>query len=156
MNPEYPILEKNKQYPLCNLVREMIVCAKYNLTRYPTSRLYEKCTVDCPLECDSVSYSIETSNANYPSDDYAYRLKRYGARNQELQFNANTSVSTIKANSLYVRVFYSDLSYQSINQIPQITFDQLLGTIGGQLGSSVYNHERSPVKIIHLTNLTCC
>ena len=91
--------------------------------------------VDCPLEYDTISYSVETSNANFPSDDYANKLKAYGSRSKEVKFQANITVQTIKENSLYVRVFYSDLAFQSITQIPQISLEQLLGTIGGQLGS---------------------
>ncbi|EFX60448.1 hypothetical protein DAPPUDRAFT_343736 [Daphnia pulex] len=133
LNPEFPILEKNNDNAICNLNWDAIICAKVNLTNFPFSPLYQKCMTDCPLECDTITYSIETSNANFPSDDYANRLKAYGGRNKAIKLS-NLTVDTIKQNSLYVRVYYADLSYDSITQIPQITLDQLLGTIGGQLG----------------------
>lgn len=133
-NPEFPILKKNQHYAVCNSNRLIVVCSKQKLIEFPSSKFYSKCLEECPVECDTVSYFIEMSSAHYPSDYYIKLLKANGTRSTKIKFDANISEQTLKENILYVRIFYADLTYDTITQVAQITFDQLLGTIGGQLG----------------------
>ncbi len=63
------------------------------------------CEKQCPLKCDTVSYSL-TVNNNY----------------RQLQ------------NSIMVNIYYPDFYYTSITEQPKMTFDDLISNFGGLLG----------------------
>ena len=80
--------------------------------------LEEKCKLECPIECDQVSYSFSSSFSMYPLESYRKRFMR--------NIDANFSKRVLKLN-----VYYHDLSYQSITEAPTITVVGLLSSIGG-------------------------
>ncbi len=62
------------------------------------------CEKKCPIACDSMSYSI------------------------------STFINSVKADHALVYIYYEDFFYTSIIEQPKMTFDSLIGTIGGLLG----------------------
>jgi len=63
------------------------------------------CEEQCPMECDSISYSL-TIQSNY------------------LNLSGNS----------HVNIYYPDFYYTSITEQPKMTFDNLIGNLGGLLG----------------------
>jgi hypothetical protein len=88
----------------------------------------------CPLECDSVSYTITKRIAGPLSSNMKFspEFKKF-----KTLYNQNTSLQNhdeILRNIAYVRITYSDLSYTQIVEIPKVTVIDLISNIGGTLG----------------------
>jgi hypothetical protein len=95
------------------------------------------CQLECPLECDSVTYNLQLSSLTYPSLEY-YNLfvndttaKEYFSDN----FGAKISSYAIFKEYFYsINIFYSSLKYTLISESPQTTMFGLLSSLGGSLG----------------------
>ena len=92
-----------------------------------------QCLDDCPLECESESYSITSSFQDYPSEIYANFLsnqkpilERYG--------NQTPSYSDLKSSFLKLNINYQNLQYTLIEESQKTTWIDLVANIGGTLG----------------------
>jgi hypothetical protein len=79
-------------------------CTYKDKKEFFRSSIIEKCEQYCPLECDSVSYSTEV-----------------------------TSVPNEKR-EIHLRIYYENLQYTSITQIPKEEVFDLIASLGGSLG----------------------
>jgi hypothetical protein len=96
-----------------------------------------KCLEECPLECESVSYDLQSSSLEYPSIQYFNTFKRdtsFSILHQN-QFNLNLSTyEQFKECFLAVNIFYPFLQYNKITIAPKLTVIDLISQIGGSLG----------------------
>ena len=81
------------------------------------------CGEMCPIECDSVEYSVKSFYLSFP---YHYRTKSA------------------------VRIYYETFDYTSTTQIPKLRSDDLFGNVGGILGLFLGVSLLSLVEIIEL------
>ena len=79
-------------------------CTFQKRTQFYRNNLIEKCSEYCPLECDSVSYSVSINALPY-----------------------NTSFTTIK-------IYYKSLQYTSIMQEPKMKMFDFISNVGSILG----------------------
>ncbi len=93
-------------------------------------KIYEKCT-ECPLECDSSSFSFFDSFADYPSPAYAEIIVKSDSL-KRIFTNANYTI--LKRSVLSFSVYYSELKYTRMKQIPKMVLVDLISAIGGTLG----------------------
>jgi hypothetical protein len=101
---------KNKQLGQVwsNCYRNVSDCTfKFKATFYETN-IADKCEQYCPLECDTVSYEVNSYS------------KLFG---YPLQYN-----------STRIKVNYKDLKYTLISQQPKMLLTDLIATIGGLFG----------------------
>jgi hypothetical protein len=70
-----------------------------------------KCLIECPEECDSISYDAFHSFS---------KLENY----KNIQLN----------DCVYFTIFYESLSYTVIDQVPKMNILDLISNIGGNLG----------------------
>jgi hypothetical protein len=82
-------------------------CTNTYRTNFFNSSVLEKCSQYCPLECDSISYSVT--------------------------FNSATDSFQPK-NLIYLDVFYKSLKYTSITQSPKTEIFDLISNVGGIFG----------------------
>lgn len=91
-----------------------------------------ECNKKCPLECQTVSYELSTSFANYPSKEHAKLIKKH------LVYNGiadnKTSISKINDNVASVDIYYEEMLYTEMTEVPSQTITGLLSSIGGTLG----------------------
>jgi hypothetical protein len=90
-------------------------------------------TLECPLECDSVRYDVSISFSKIIPEGYIKFLKE----NDLLSFlNPKFKLSTENdsKNLATISVFYNDLEYTRISQLPKMDFFDLISNIGGNLG----------------------
>ena len=108
----------------------MTPCSSFkqnNCTRKVVNEFYQNIALscgNCPLECDSVSYALSTSPAEFPSKAYLTELN-----NRYLNIT-----HTNLTNLLAFNVYYSDLKYTEINQLEKFTFVDLVCSVGGTIG----------------------
>jgi len=87
-----------------NKLTERFGCTYKDKREFFRSSIIEKCEQYCPLECDSVFYSNEV-----------------------------TSVPNEKR-EIHLRIYYENLQYTSITQIPKEEVFDLIASLGGSLG----------------------
>ena len=120
----YPMFSAN--YPVC-----------LNITQILCSFQENEPVCDCPLECESVTYNVQTSSLDYPSRE-EYNL----FKSDQEEFNATQSKYEIDLSSydLYreyfykINIFYATTEYTFISESPQMTLTGLLSNLGGSLG----------------------
>lgn len=105
-----------------------IQCLTKTKAQFQNNPISELCSNFCPLECMSILYSSTYMVSNYPTLNYAKLLKL-----EKRFFNKTSSYERIKYSSLKLNVYYEDMSYETITESPALTWDVLLGNIGGML-----------------------
>lgn len=91
---------------------------------------------ECPLECESVSYNLYTSQAEYPSKNYAKLLMRnpwirtkYASKNL-----SELTEESLKRNMVEITVYYSNLGYENYEEMENMSGLDLASNVGGTLG----------------------
>jgi len=97
-----------------------------------TKQNFDKiCSKECPLECDSVKYDLSISFTKLI-------VERIVSLSNELGGIANPKFKMLTEKDsqdlVFVNVFYKDLDYTSISQLPKMDFFDLVSNIGGNLG----------------------
>ena len=105
----------------CFTQENIFECVVIIYLRYRSKelKLPESCLVKCPIECDLVNYKIYQTYAGMFPDQF---LANYNFSNE---FNKN---------GVYFSIYYSNLEYTLISQIPKTKTFDLVSNIGGTLG----------------------
>ena len=126
-------------------------CVSNARISYYADQASSQCS-QCPLECDSATYLLSTSNSRYPSMYYLDYLRYQTDIEERIKGDSNKTVdgNQIVKSATLLNVFYDDLATTYINEVPAISPDQLLGVIGGNLGLFVGISLLSIVEIFEL------
>ena len=112
-------------YRMINANKTIFNCT-WNYYKEALKKTFDICNEYCPLECDSITYSLSFSSIyDYPSTGEIYnsRLSNYFA-----------NYSEVKTSFYSLQIFYEDLNYQLITQQPKVLLSDLIPNIGGILG----------------------
>ncbi|KAG8439328.1 hypothetical protein GDO86_005523 [Hymenochirus boettgeri] len=112
--------------PLCN-ISEPSVNHCVEMYEYKLSHDQLKC--HCPLQCEEEIFEITMSSSQWPSikylDSFSKRLcSRKGCQN----------VQSIRDNVVKVVVYYQQLNYELIEEVPSMQLVDLFSSIGGLVG----------------------
>lgn len=106
---------QNNCYELCNQIHSSI----------------EKCKENCPLECETISYSTDFISITYnPSQERFDKNKASIATQNNI---SNLSDSELKSRMLSFYIYFEHLKFTEITQIPKTTVSDLISAIGGSL-----------------------
>lgn len=109
---------------------DMKKCVAKYLVNFRKNLMYDKCNAFCPLECDSISYTINFHNEYVPiNGNISEFVKKYF-----LYFKKYTTYEEINKHFVGLRVFYKDLKYTLISQEPKTETFNFISDIGGILG----------------------
>lgn len=90
------------------------------------------CDEFCPEECDSVHYSLSTSQALFPTNLYAQKLiDNYPFFTTKYP---GISATELKESILSFNVYYPELMYTEMTQEAQYSLTDMISSIGGSLG----------------------
>lgn len=142
-----PYFELNATRP-CNDF-ESLMCGYGIYANFTTSSVATECFSECPLECNSISYNLFTSEAIYPSQFYSDFIIN-NQNNTKIHNKGFTNINKIKQSSLVVNIYYSDLSFTSVNEIPSKPLKQFIADLGGSLGLCMGCSILSLIEIIEL------
>ena len=143
----YQFYDKLNGFNLCDTISEVDCTIRITDIFLKTDPV-KTCLPSCPLECDSIKYSLSTSHFNYPTRYYAEVLKELplikskfvnaALANNLTKVFVNGSIiddyEDLKNSVAMMSVYYEDLKYTRVSQIPKMTFIDLLANIGGTLG----------------------
>ena len=91
------------------------------------------CSGDCPLECDSETYSVTTSSTDYPSAIYALMLGSQSVV-QERFNNTMPSYDQLKKSMVSINLNYNELRFTQIEESQKTTIIDFVSNIGGTMG----------------------
>ena len=94
---------------------------------------YELLSKQCPIECNAIYYTATTSFSDINYHDF------YTIINQSLIFkpkygNETITYESLKRTVLKLSIYYEDLSYTLISQLPKTQLLDLVSNCGGLLG----------------------
>ena len=95
--------------------KELFYCTLNYRANFSFNRLKDKCSEYCPLECDSITYSISINQITKDVFEL-YQLS-----------------SGYEKNRTYILINYNSLKYISIKQQPEIHWFRMVSNIGGYL-----------------------
>ena len=131
-DPQYPNAFPNSSLTVCQTTSQLF-CMTNQQKVFETNgtNAFPNCTNNCPLECNSINYDLTLSTASYPTNFYLNWLLLQNTLTSKYSTKSNNSIQVSVAK---INVFYNDMFYMSLTESPAITWDILLGTIGGTLG----------------------
>ncbi|RMZ96488.1 acid-sensing ion channel 1 isoform X2 [Brachionus plicatilis] len=88
----------------------------------------------CPLECESVRYKVVKSEDRYPSESYANDLLKMEKIKSLFSNRSNVTYEELSSDILAVNVYFEYMEQTEIKQSASVTWDGLVGSIGGTLG----------------------
>ena len=96
----------------------------------------EKCSSECPLECNSVTYHYSLSSLSFPSQSFYNKFYSDPIYiNVTMKYGINIStLESFQKYYLMLNVFYPYLEYTQITETAKFTWIDLLSQIGGSLG----------------------
>lgn len=92
------------------------------------------CNQYCPVECEYSTYKKIISLSDYPSKAY---YRNVLSNNEVIKKNLNEgglSYESVEQNTLSVRIYFEDLTYELTSESPKILFVDMFANLGGLLG----------------------
>ena len=95
----------------------------------------KKCSLECPLECESVTYDFSIYNSEFPTE-LLYNLFISDKEFVKKYFKNESDISyeKFKDRAIALNVYYPQFSYTVITELRKIPIIDLFSNIGGTLG----------------------
>jgi hypothetical protein len=119
-----------KCYVSVDIFSKLYKCSEQYRTDFSEDHSFEKrCSELCPLECDSIDYSLTTYTLDYPS------VGNISKRDKSKHFNSKfRTYEEIHRNFYSLVIYYKDLKYTLIKEEPNMILADLISNIGGLMG----------------------
>lgn len=91
-------------------------------------RNVSECLALCPKECTSIEFDIFSYFSLYPNDRYALDLQ------SKTPLLSDLSLVDLKESLILLNINYQTMTTTIVEETPAMTFETLLGSLGGQLG----------------------
>ncbi|KAM5171980.1 epithelial sodium channel subunit alpha-like [Mantella aurantiaca] len=114
------------EIPLCN-ISEPSVNHCVELYEYKLSHDQLKC--HCPLQCQEENFQLTLSSSQWPSSKYLDYFSKHIQSRHGFQ-----DVQNIRDNVVKVVVYYQQLNYELIEEVPSMQLVDLFSSIGGLVG----------------------
>jgi hypothetical protein len=101
-----------------------------NLTNF-----YLECSSSCPIECSYSYITYSTTQSDFPSFNYASVLMNDSKLMKRFTYYPATNVTfdRFKSNILKVNIFFKSQIIHAYTEQADVSFDALLGNLGGQM-----------------------
>jgi len=109
-----------------NLIKK---CVRDFLIEFKKKDPYEMCSQYCPLECDSISYTVIPYSEQFTSTGLIGSLSK-----SENGLEKFTTYEQVKKNYITILVYYKDMKYTLISQEPKTRLFTFISSIGGIFG----------------------
>ena len=116
------------------LNKTIISCFEQVFKEFFDKNVYEVCHPHCPLECETILYSITTSFSKFPNFVYYKRLINNSMITSKYPVGYNITYSDIQQSVIAFNVYYDDLKFISISEVAKTTTTDLISNVGGLLG----------------------
>lgn len=103
------------------------MCVNKYLAEFRYLNIHDYCLQYCPLECDTITYTVYTYNEIIPIE----RGKISEKKKRELGVENMETYEQLKKNYASMVVFYSDIKYTYIRQHAKIDLFECFASVGG-------------------------
>ncbi len=120
--------------PACLNLTELFCIRKQAEIFYKDTQ--NQCELACPLECDSITFDLQTSSLDFPSEQI-YSSFRNDKNLEYMQKINGVNVSTFalfKERFLSLNIFYPYMEYTEIYLSPKSNVVDVISNVGGSLG----------------------
>ena len=99
-----------------------------------------ECDLQCPLECESITYSVQLSSAWFPTQQLGdFWLNKTCQTNNISEIDCDWNVYSLLSasypkSSLAFNIFFPYLEYTEITETPKTSWFDLASQVGGSLG----------------------
>ncbi|XP_077989200.1 epithelial sodium channel subunit gamma-like [Glandiceps talaboti] len=122
----------NDDLSLCVDTSNGLTCQNTVKSEYDSDRL--GCRDECPQACLDRTYQAAVSMSAWPSEAYQHKLfTRLSKRSKKINEQLG-SVEDSRRNLIRLRVYFSELNYESITEKPEFDEVALLSNLGGLMG----------------------
>ncbi len=133
---KYP-LKTDLNYTTCVSLAELD-CVKNSTSYFYQNNQDTICFSKCPLQCSEIMYDLTTNQAVFPNIWYAKNLLNNSVF---LDFIVNNSgpgepmlpmptLGSLRQTLLMINIYYDELFYTNIVEVPQMNFDLMIASIG--------------------------
>ena len=144
---------RNTKY--CETTEEILCLNNYNYN-FSKSDLNDLCDNACPFQCKTINYKLGLSSSVFPTLSYAKALQINDAVfSFHTDVNDSDLIEMAKNGYLKVILNYENLYYTSVDEVPAMTLNDLLGNLGGQLGLFIGISFLSLIELIELIISMC-
>jgi hypothetical protein len=131
-----------------------LTCGYFNYVAFHELGISAECFTECPVECQTISYGLTTSQLIYPSLSYSELLKKYQdylniVSKGSINRNFN-DYNLIRQSTLAVNIYFEDIGYTIVSEYPAKTIEQFLADIGGLMGLCLGTSLLSFVELIEI------
>jgi hypothetical protein len=106
-------------------------CTDNFIEAFQSSDPFEKCSKYCPLECDSNKLLVSLNTRELP---------RTGNITKGFDYTEFKTYENVSKSFFSIYVYYEDLDYTLIEQIPKIQIFDLISNVGGLFGLFLGNY----------------
>ncbi len=114
----------------CDSSQESTQCY-FDLFKEVRDNKNKYCGDECPLECQRFEYITSVSSASFDSDYYAIKLLDEPFVKRKYP---NISSTELKENMISFYLYFNSLQYEEFQQLPAMSFVDLVSSFGGTLG----------------------
>lgn len=106
---------------------------KFNSIRYIKFN-FSSCSNQCPFECTAVRYDVSISYDDFPTSNYYWDLYMEKGSVHEILGDISSSFLDFKASVASVYIYYDELKYTEMTNLPAMLLPDLIANIGGLMG----------------------
>ena len=116
--------------------QDQLTCGLLEFFNATNEKIYTECYDACPLECESYMFSVSTSSTQFPSKVMFetffknFKIVKDFVKNNESMLKYDT----LKDKFILLNIFFEELKYMKISEVPSMTPFELISNIGGTLG----------------------
>jgi hypothetical protein len=109
-------------------------CVKNSNKEFLKNNLNDLCLKECPFECNSIEFSIDTMTSKFPSKAYALQLMNDSKIIANYPPGYNITLDDLRESMVQFSVYYTDFDSTLISQIPKQQIADIVSNFGGLLG----------------------
>ena len=121
-------------YDFYDYNKSIIACFEKVFQEFFNKNVYEVCHPHCPLECNTISYGITTSFAKYPNQIHYENLLNNTLVTSKYPDGYSITYDDMQKSVIAFNVYYDDLKYSVITEVPKTSPTDLISNMGGLLG----------------------
>ena len=129
---------------------EFYTCMHNFYSTHLTSDFTNYCINACPEKCNTVEYELTVNSGFYTNLNTMYYIKYSEGKLDYIPDDDNTLLWYGLQSLMYVNINYQNLYYTLVEENAAMTFQSLLGTVGGQLGLFIGISFLSLIEIIEI------
>jgi hypothetical protein len=107
---------------------EDLSCLTNYYTKFYSNEIKKMC--NCPLECNTVAYSITSSFSKFPSKYYLNNVILKDPRLSEMFGNKTVTEENIRESFVSIRIYFDELKYTLVNELEKFDVGDLISNIG--------------------------